>query len=467
MQAFATEFPIRIDGSTRDFLGVALEWILESPFTSFARDDLAPPADSGEFTIRRGIEQLDVIQAHTGDGSISSIRYVRRESDIEWTTTATCRNTAQSTWVNITIACESDRPAKDLPIPKKPVLVRTLLDRIGGGQDGALTLQDRAIVLENHDIDRAVRAISGRLRLRLPFVYLSVGRSDRVVVDADRLARRLAGMAHVIVEPNRAFSLRLKQDVAGQNVYGGTVGVYWPDAGGRRAFFPWDGFRSDRELEAAVFEEVRAALANRRPLPNCTWAAAKEAHAQATYQALRAKGSVALEEYVANFDEELKAKDVQIEDAEREIQRLHAEIRKYEARSSVRGGIQLATGDEVDLYPSELLDIVVEAIQAHVDQTVEDSRRRHVLDAVARSNKPSGAGHRMADELREALRGYQRMTPGARSVLERLGFELSESGKHIKAVFCDDDRYVFILPKTGSDHRGGLNTASDISKRLF
>ncbi|MNY75750.1 hypothetical protein D3C86_2151140 [compost metagenome] len=59
------------------------------------------------------------------------------------------------------------------------------------------------------------------------------------------------------------------------------------------------------------------------------------------------------------------------------------------------------------------------------------------------------------------------MDAATRAGLEALGFSLTEEGKHIKLVYQDDDRYTFILPKSGSDWRGGLNSASDIAKRIF
>ncbi|MFO1318556.1 MAG: hypothetical protein U1F52_02985 [Burkholderiales bacterium] len=55
----------------------------------------------------------------------------------------------------------------------------------------------------------------------------------------------------------------------------------------------------------------------------------------------------------------------------------------------------------------------------------------------------------------------------SKRTLEEMGFELSDDGKHYKIVFQGDDRYSFSLPKSGSDHRGGLNAASDIGRLLF
>ena len=59
------------------------------------------------------------------------------------------------------------------------------------------------------------------------------------------------------------------------------------------------------------------------------------------------------------------------------------------------------------------------------------------------------------------------MTRDVSEALTELGFSISEDGKHYKLTYMDDDRYTFALPKSGSDYRGGLNAASDISKRVF
>ena len=53
-----------------------------------------------------------------------------------------------------------------------------------------------------------------------------------------------------------------------------------------------------------------------------------------------------------------------------------------------------------------------------------------------------------------------------RSLLE-FGFIIEGVGKHFKQIYQGDDRYIFTLPKSGSDHRGGLNAAGDISRLLF
>lgn len=56
---------------------------------------------------------------------------------------------------------------------------------------------------------------------------------------------------------------------------------------------------------------------------------------------------------------------------------------------------------------------------------------------------------------------------GDKKELQEIGFTVIDDGKHIKLIFMDDDRYIGTLSKTGSDHRGGDNTAHDMISQIF
>jgi hypothetical protein len=353
-----------------------------------------------------------------------------------------------------------------LPPAKKPILVRVLLDQLGGSGDGILSVSSTPFRFENVDVDIAAQLILGRAGCRLPVVYVSAGFGGMYHIDSARLARDLCGIAHVVVEPNRAFSLRLKIDVDAQNVYGGTIGIYWPSGAGRRSVFLVRD-ETPRARELAIIDDIRFALVNRRPLERCTWSASQALVSRSTYEALKAAGSREVDKYVEEFDKELAAKAQELDDAEREIERLNAEIRKYEARSPIGSGVALRTGAEQDLFPSEIADIVIDAVHDARARALNDSRRLHVLSALVKSNESSRQAEKIKAELKNLLRGTTTVDARVRRGLERLGFSVSEDGKHCKLVFRGDDRYTFSLPKSGSDVKGGLNAANDIARLLL
>lgn len=469
MLSFATEFPIEHARESADFLRAIQAWVIGSPHTRLTQEDFAEFHVSNETRVQKGTESLETLRVSAADEDAAGIRYTRRHDDgLEWVTTIVFSRTGTGSWVGIRVSCESSHPAVRLPPAKKPVVVRTLLQNLGGAADCTLRVGDSPFRLDNTDIDLAARLIRGTSGCRLPVVYVSAGFQGNYIVDSDRLASDLAGMAHVVVEPNRPFSVRLKIEVDSENVYGGTVGVYWPDGAGRRSFFIGREFESNEQLARAIIEEVRTALTNRRPLERCTWAFVQAAASRQAIQALRATGSQEVEKYIETFDKEIASKSNQLEDAEREILRLQAELRIYEARLPARTASLLRAGSEQDLYANEVFSIVRDALHDASTRVPVGSRRDHVLGAILTANpEREEVAASMREKLKELLRGSRGVDAKIRRGLEEMGFSITEEGKHYKLVFQGDDRYTFTLPKSGSDHRGGLNAASDIGRLLF
>ncbi len=466
MLSFATEFPVETTRTAVDFLAAVREWLLGSPHTVFEASDLSEIEAKDEFSAKKSNELIETLKYQATGSDMAAIRYTKWDRGLEWVSTIVFSR-GQPSWIGIRTSCESQHPAAKLPIAKKPVFVQTFLTRLGGGEDGEIKVQAIPLRLTNSDIPLAARCMSGQAGCRLPLVYVSARFQGGYLVNVDSLAEALAGMAHVVVEPNRPFSVRLMSEVNSQNVYGGAIGVYWPDGGGRRSFFLQHESESPSEMERAVVEEVRSALVNRRPLAKVTWSAVQELISRRTFAALRDQGSTEVQRYVDEFDKELKSKQEELEDAEREIARLEAEVRKYQAQRPMQSGLFLQTAPEQDLYAGELLGVVGDAIADALTRVTEDSRRQHILKSIVDANPSTGEAEAMRNRLKSLLRDFRSMEAKVRSALQDMGFEISEEGKHYKIVFQGDERYTFTMPKSGSDHRGGLNLAGDISRLLL
>lgn len=468
MLSFATEFSVDANRTTADFLHAIVTWISGSPHTTLSASMLQELQQGDEASIQNGNERAQSLVSRSTNVDLAGIRYSRSNDDLEWLTTVVFSRTSSDAWVGIRVECESQHAATHLPSAKKPVVVRTMLDSLGGAADGPLPIRDQAHVLANADIDLAAKLIRGDDGCRLPIVYVSAQFQGGHILDVNRLAADLSGMAHVVVEPNRPFSVRLQLEVDSENVYGGTIGIYWPEGGGRRSFFLGGEYSTPSHLAAAIKDEVRAALLNRRPIARCTWAYVRETASRQAIQSLKASGSKAIEDYVKTFDQEIEAKDQRLEDAEKEIQRLHNELRKFEARSGTASGGMLRPSRERDFYPNETIGMLLDAIEDAASRVPQDSRRQHVLTSILDANKLDNSrieGHR--EHLKTLLRGMSTITGKMRRELEEMGFSIFEDGKHFKLVFQGDDRYTYTLPKSGSDWRGGLNAASDIARLLF
>ncbi|NML61507.1 hypothetical protein HHL21_10535 [Massilia sp. RP-1-19] len=467
MLSFSTEFPVPPSVSRQEFCDLVKTWISGSRYTRFKFQAIS---DLGAGESWEAIEDSEIIESLaevTADTESVAITYRKQDADFEWISTVVLAILPSSSWISVRVECEPLHPRARVPNARKPVLVKLLLEKFGGGVDGAFKVGAAPIVLTQSELDLATKCIEGDTGSYLPIVYVSAAFNGVHLVDPHDLARDLAGMAHVVVEPDRAFSLNLMEEVQRKNPYGGTIALYWPEGGGRRSFFARPGTETPDHLLEAIFDEIRLSMINRRPLTRCTLAAVKELKSRRLINALKDVGSAEVDKYIEAFEADLQSKIASLQAAESEIDRLKAEIRRYEAQETAAVGLALNTGAERDFYDGELHGIVHDAISAEISRVPADSRRLHVLQALQAANAIAEGRTNYREKIKELLRGYQSMDNRTKRELEMIGFTITEQGKHNKLVYRDDDRYTFTLAKSGSDHRGGLNAAGDISRLLF
>lgn len=465
MLSFATEFPTRETAAER-FVSSVRQWLSGSPHSRFPIEKFQTFPTDGFWSAAADQESLEAIVISGPDARVA-FRYRKIEGDLTWTTTVVYATNGGDAWVGIRTFRDSAQPRSDLPSAKKPFLVRTLLETLGGGLDGELHVSDRPHHLQVNDLAMAARLLNGDSNNHLPLVYVSRNFDEGAPVDVYALAKVLGGLAHVLVEPDRAFSKALQPEVGSRNAYGGTVGVYLP-GGTRRSFYLREDHGSEYDIRKLVVSHVRTALMNRRPLKRCTWEETEFLAARGAIERLRSSGSEDLNEYIKAFDAEAKAREEQLQQAEGEIYRLRAQIRALEAAGGAESGtLSLSFSDEAELYPGEFREIVFDALSDAMGRVHADSRRQHILAAVNGIDGEPGISRKKREEIKAILRNYKSMDKATQDGLSRMGFTVKDEGKHYKLVFGNDERYTFSLAKSASDHRGGLNLASDISKAVF
>lgn len=447
---------------------LACQWITGSPHSAFDEGDLSCFPTDGEQSVAAGTEHVILAHSTAADGEIGGVRYERSEDSIAWTTTIVSLRSGPQHLLRMEVVCEALTTLARLPPPKKPYFIKQALAELGGGDDGQIPVTDKPFRLSSGEEAVAASLILGTANNSLPIVYISAGFNDTHLVDPDELARFVGGLAHVVVEPSRSFSYAVKRLTTSRNVFGGTIGVYWPNSERRSSYFSDGGIREGRALAIDIAKDIRIALSNRRQRSNCTWAHLKEVLAKSQYEQLKAEGSTEVDKYVAAFDADIAAKLQVIQDRDQEIARLSLELRRLNSIEQVAEGGLIKLGEEQDLFENEVKDIIVAALQDALDRVAHpNSRRQHVLKDLVKANPSSRKAEIISEEIKALLRDYRSMDAKTRSALARYGFDLSEDGKHWKAVFQGDPRYTFTFPKTGGDYRGGLNMVRDINNALF
>lgn len=465
---YSTEFSIDDKNSVSDVLRLACKWISGSPHTRIPKNTFEKlPADTeAQFTFDDEIVNIGTVLLD--DFEIGGIRYVRIEDKgLEWTTSIVTVKTPAQHLLSIQVLCVALNTAARLPAPKKPYFIRQALQELGGGMDGEIPVADKPFFLNEGEVNVAAALILGTAKNRLPIVYISASYDATYIVNPTELAEWVSGMAHVIVEPSRDFSVRLKDITASRNVYGGTVGVYWPESEARKSYYLDEESNTANSIQSEIAKDIRIALSNRRQKTNCNWLHLKELISKCRYEKLKAEGSTELNAYVEVFDADQHAKNARIAEAEQEISRLNAELRKYSATYQASSNGLIQSGKEQDLYEGEIKDIVIEALNTSLRNAHEDSRRQHVIQDLLKHNSAINTKIALEEEIKSIFKTYVDMDAKTRSALERLGFDISDDGKHYKAIFRGDGRYTFSISKTSSDYRAGKNLASDINNKLF
>lgn len=350
------------------------------------------------------------------------------------------------------------------------MIVIRLINRFGGGDDGGVPISINPILLDEtkNGNEIATAIITANNTCTLPIVYVSSTNNDRHTIIPDRLARALSGMAHIVVEPSRAFSHNLRKDVASRNVYGGVVGIYWPK--GSEVTLFRRGTTDIKTFEKDIFSTICEALSVLISPKKCSWEEVILVKNRIAIENLKREGINATEanDIVSLYELELTEKTENIQVLNREIDRLSALLRTREAKTPVQGGILIDTGDEDDYFNDEILAIALHAFKDYAQKGVHpNSRREHVLKAIINSNTASNAHEQRTKSLKEVLRDYRDMNKKVKTTFEGLGFSISADGKHWKVTYQDDERYTYILPKSGSDYRGGLNAAADIANIVY
>ncbi len=175
MLSFATEFPIDVSQTPRDFVEAVKHWILHSPHTRFTAAQLDEMPMSGSWSTTNGGEKIVSLSVSTANEDASAVRHINFDGELTWETTIVLSRSPSDAWVSIRTSRESHHPAVRLPPAKKPVVVRTLLERLGGGLDGNLLVSDEPRFLTNGEIALASSLIAGEAGCHLPVVYVSCG----------------------------------------------------------------------------------------------------------------------------------------------------------------------------------------------------------------------------------------------------------------------------------------------------
>lgn len=258
----AYNFPLSKTSSIKSVIQECMNWILCQPCTYFRLDDFSRVNLDNSFALSNDHELITYSDPRAQNTPTGSLTYHKISPTHDLIIQIEAKANRDQLWIKY-CSIETINPPSQLPRLNNSSLTIRLLSQFGGGLDGELTIQIAPTTLENTVKGRKIASsiFEQKLNCKLPIIYISASEKDKYAVIPDRLARSLCGMAHIVVEPSRVFSRKLRHEVDSRNIYGGIIGAYWPNGAGATLF------RRDsqdvKKFERSIFDEVCRAASTR------------------------------------------------------------------------------------------------------------------------------------------------------------------------------------------------------------
>lgn len=303
----------------------------------------------------------------------------------------------------------------------------------------------------------------------LPVVYVSAtGRSTWALnqTEIEKLAYDLGGIAHVVVEPDRAFSFSLREQTDARNAYGGTLALSAPGQGiVRRYYIGWQ-IQDAIEL-AATIREAAASLRSQMPSFGWDWTELQE-------QALRAQRSSEKSRLTAAESEQLYLEEIDnLQDRVRQLEqnlvaRLADSVGIDEGEFSADNLIRRIGPEIYSGEVSDRLHFAARTTLAVADQIGLGTRFKVILQRVLDRLPVSPALAELSQDLARATKDPKCVASELTSLLARHGYSEKSDNKHIRMEADDlfEGLDAITIPKTPSDHRGLTNLRKQIERTL-
>ena len=496
MLLFSTTLEIN-DSLTKDgFIELVLEWNKNTPHES----NIIPGIEwDGSHNVRFGDENMFLeIQEYRNANTIA-VRYERVEDDgIVWDTDYIMNFESMEMTIQLDRSFLEDSPMVDLKF-STPFFISLLIEKGYLKDDGELPMSKRPVFITEDNIQLISDVINGSVSYEYPVVYVSKNYDESDPVDVKKLASRLKGTAHVLVQSGTWLDGRIRRTCNDKNEYRGAVGIYFPNnAVPHKRFF----YRSYSGYDEILFDKIIKLVfqySNQQNVPTTmTWMGVISSMFRDRWssrgtdliEAERAKKSAEFARELAEMEREeaeqkkdeadklVEMTDGEIADFKRQIEILSHENERLQAENAglrtKLGGMEsvpiIMEGNEDEFFPGEIKDIILSILSEALKDLGEDqakTRRADVLRDIIKANGYEEKLQKIADQIKVKLKGYSKMDSATRRYIESIGFAITEEGKHYRLTYYGDARYHTTLSKTASDHREGTNIALQIIKDML
>ena len=498
MLLFSTVLDIK-DTLTKDaFIQLVIEWNQKS---YYEENIIHGIQWNGEHNIRFEDGDLWMDIEEYRDKDIIAVRYEKKnDRGVIWDTDYVMNFRQKKMAIRLDRSFAPDAVDIDSSF-STPYFISLLIERGYLKDDGRLPVLKDPIQIAENNMDLLADVINGKARYKLPVVYVSRTHDNEDPIDTMHLARRLKGVAHVLVEQDLSLNDALKEACDWKNEYFGAVGIYYPNQSVPHDRYMYrTSYHASEILASRVIRQVIRYCGIQRIDSLYTWQGVNNALLSEQLENQRAQRTAAekklqdsekerlqlrdnmneeerrfreetineTNQLLASFDEENNDLNKRVQELIRANEALRSENDNLKAMHSASDAKPvLYMGDEEEFYPGEVKDQVVKALKDALPNLEAKSRRADVVKDVIKNNPCTDEAEKFEETMRHALAGYKIMNERIIQELKNAGFTVSMDGSHCKIRFHDDGRYTFVLAKTPSDGRSGENNAKTICRKLL
>jgi hypothetical protein len=475
MTQFATEFPVRPLPNTASFVAQVVTWLRGARYSTVLDDASEADLDGVAPVVRGHTGEELRLRMLESEGVLKAIGFRHDFPDNDgrlWRTEAVLRRgdgQRSAGLLRLRTECMARVAGATLATPRKPYILKTLLRDGWGAEDRSFVVSDEVHQLDGDaGVETAVAITRGDASLYLPVVYVSAIGPERWSLSEqqiEQLAYDLGGVAHVVAEPDRTFSFLVRDATAGENVYGGTIGLAVPGRGFVRRFYIGGHLVDPADLQAAV-RDFACLWRSRLPSEGWDWSELQEQALR--QQRTRERNRLSAEESEALYEEEISILKDQI-----------AQLKAQIAASDPVGGtdaedalIPPSLGPQLgpEIYPGELVDrlrAAAKGLLSRADVDGLDGRSKALLGRFS-ALEPSPALAELGEDLARATKDPKRLAANLSDVLSRHGYTEKQRNKHVvlepRPGFEGLDSIT--VPTTPSDARGLKNALAQVKRTL-
>ena len=474
MLLYSTLLDIKETLTKEAFIQLVIEWNQGSPH----QENVIPGIQwNGEKSVRFGDDNLWLEILEYRNKNIIAVRYEKiTDEGAIWDTDYIMN------FDEMRMAIRLDRSYQEQAIVTNeefstPHFVSLLMQKGYLKPDGILEFGRNALEIKEDNVAILSDIVAGTVKYQLPVVYVSKNVYNRDPLAVDWLCNRLKGAAHVLIQADKQSNNSIREACGGKNEYNGAIGIYYPnEVLGHKRCIAKDGNEKnliDRVvafvLKFSILQKIDKLYTWQgvsNSLLNDRLAAQREERMAAEQD--RDKAQNEIDNVYEALDDELKTLQRQVEELTRTNEIQAYEIQGLRAKLAQTDDIPIITqGEEQEMYPGEIKDIVLSIISDALSQVNPNSRRECIIKDLLETNNYEHLSDNRKREIKKLFKGYTSMSTGIRQGLGELGFTITEDGKHYKVRYNDDTRFLATISKTASDHRTGENSASIICQKML